>query len=104
VDVPADAADGDGAVQGGERQPRYAAGGGERGGARPAPKRRAGLRQVTGVQRVGYAAQRGVLRPVAAPRPQLDASDITFEEFSPTAHTKDTGISQLDLPACVTLE
>jgi hypothetical protein len=40
--VPAKAAGGDGAIRGGEGQPGHAAGGGQRGGARPAPVRGAG--------------------------------------------------------------
>jgi hypothetical protein len=57
--VPAETAGGDGVVCGGEGQPRHAAGGGEPGGARPAPVRGAGRAPGTWSAECWHTASRG---------------------------------------------
>jgi hypothetical protein len=65
VGVPAEAAGGDGAVRGGEGQPGHAAGGGERGGARPTPVRGAGRKPGTWSAECWRTASRGCAARVA---------------------------------------
>ncbi len=60
--VPAKAAGGDGAVRGGAGEPCHIAGGSQRGRARPASVRGAGLRQVPGMRSAGARLRLGALR------------------------------------------